>query len=348
MRVVGTALGATLLLAVGAASSRATQLEPVSRTASVQLSAEVAPSPIAAPLQARTIRTQPAVPPTVTPLARPRVNAQPVAVRRWLPTGTGMWLHEWARSEGGNGRAVVARAKRVGLSTLFVRTGSTHDGWTGTPTLRSLLPATRGTGIKVVAWDFPELVDPAADALRMARAARFSCPGCPRVAAVAPDVETAAEGTRIGEQTVARYYSTLRRALPRDVAILATVPWPSEMRTGHYPYARTASLVDALMPMAYWYNRSPAVVTATSMAYLRRFHKPVMPVGQGYDGRIDAPNLAADPDPGGSVRSFLRTAKRRGARSVSLWSWQTTGGQQWAALAGARGLFRPKLLTPRR
>jgi hypothetical protein len=270
-------------------------------------------------------------------------------LNRWLPTGTGMWLHDWSKTEGGNNRAVVARAKRVGLTTLFVRTGSTHDGWTGTPTLRALLPATRGSAIKVVAWDFPELQDPAGDARRLAKAAHFSCAGCPRVVGVAPDIETAAEGTKISEQAVDRYYTTLRRALPRDVSILATVPWPSEMRVGKYPYARTAMYADALLPMAYWYDRSPAAVTATSMAYLGRFHKPVMPVGQGYDSRIDAPYLAADPDPGGSVQAFLLTAKRRGARAVSLWSWQTTGGQQWSALARARSLFRPVIagVTPR-
>jgi hypothetical protein len=345
VRVVGAALATSLLLGFGAVSTRS--VPEVPRGVPVRLTAQVAPSPVAL--------GQPAVTPAAKPASRRKAKARrvapavPIAVKRWLPTGTGMWLHDWAKTEQGNNGAVVGRAKRVGLSTLFLRTGSTHDGWTGTPTLRALLPATRGSGIKVVAWDFPELQDPEGDARRLARAAHFACGGCPRVAGVAPDIETAAEGTQISEQAVARYFTTLRRALPRDVPILATVPWPSEMRVGKYPYARTASYADALLPMAYWYNRSPATVTATSMAYLGRFRKPVMPVGQGYDGRIDAPYLAADPDPGGSVRAFLLTAKRRGARAVSLWSWQTTGSQQWSALARARALFPPSVLvrTPR-
>jgi hypothetical protein len=202
-----------------------------------------------------------------------------------------------------------------------------------------LLAATKHTGVSVIAWDFPKLDDPVADAQRLARAAAFHCGGCARVAAVAPDVETAAEGTRIGDSAVARYYAALRAALPAHIAILATVPWPSEKRIGRYPYARTAALTDALMPMAYWYNRDPAQVTATSMGFLSHFHKPIMPVGQGYDGRLDAPYLMRDLDPFGSVAAFLRIARDRGARHVSLWSWQTTGGHQWSALAKAHKAF---------
>ena len=269
--------------------------------------------------------------------------AKPVAVKRWLPTGTGMWIHEYAKSEGGSGRAIVGRARAVGLTALYVQTGSSKKGWIGTPVLRSILPATRGTSLQVIAWDFPTLSRPVDDARRLARAATFHCGGCPRVAAVAPDIETAAEGTHIGDAAVARYYTTLRRLLPADVAILATVPWPSELRTGRYPYARTAALADALMPMAYWYNRSPALVTTTSMRFLTRFKRPIMPVGQGYDGRLDVPWLRPDRHPGLSVRAFLVTAKRGGATAVSLWSWQTTGSQQWSALLMAHGMFRPPI-----
>lgn len=253
-----------------------------------------------------------------------------------------MWLHEYESTEGGNARAIVARAQHIGLSTLYVQTGSSKQGWIGTPALTGLLRASKGTGIDIIAWDFPALRNPVADARRLARAASFHCSGCARVAAVAPDVETASEGTRIGDQAVARYYMALRQALPEQLAILATVPWPSEKRVGHYPYARTAALSDAIMPMAYWYNRDPAHVTATSMAYLSHFRRPIMPVGQGYDGRLDAPYLAKDVDPFGSVAAFLATARARGAQHVSLWSWQTTGGHQWSALAKAHQAFSRK------
>ncbi|HWH28591.1 MAG TPA: hypothetical protein VNU26_06445 [Mycobacteriales bacterium] len=277
----------------------------------------------------------PAQPAPAAPPKAPAAPAPTPVVERWLPTGTGMWLHDWERSEGGSARAVVERARSSGFTHLYVQTGSTKKGWIGDPVLTQLLPATVGTDLKIIAWDFPKLIDPVADAHRMARAAQFSRPGLPRVAAVAPDVETPAEGTRLTPARVNQYYKALRAALPDDIAILATVPWPSEKRTGSYPYTETARWSDAFVPMAYWYNRRPDVVTDTSMRWLSRFRLPVMPVGQGYDGRIDAPYLPPDPDPAASVQAFVDAARAGGARSISLWSWQTTGVPQWDVLARA-------------
>jgi hypothetical protein len=253
-----------------------------------------------------------------------------------------MWIHDWSRTEGGHAGLVVQRAKAAGLTHLFVQTGSSKKGWIGSPVLSQLLPATKGTGIQVVAWDFPKLVDPEDDARRLAKAAWWRRPGVPMVAAVAPDIETASEGTHATPSTINRYYRTLRKALPARIAILATVPWPSEKRVTRYPYVRTALYADAFIPMAYWYNRSPSRVTATSMRLLRRYGKPVFPVGQGYDGRLDAPYLKPDKHPGKSVDAFVQAARASGARSLSLWSWQTTGMQQWMALHRASAKYTPK------
>lgn len=332
---------AFLILAVfatglGSLQHRAPVPAAAPQQASLRLTSEVSP---------RIVTLQPAAPKPVRKAVHKAPPVKHVArkparkVVRWLPTGTGMWLHDFDRSQGGNGHAIVARARAAGLTHLFVQTGSSKKGPIGSPALRRILPATKGTGIRVIAWDFANLRNPERDARRLAMAARFRCGGCPRIAAVAPDIETAAEGTRINSSNVIRYYDELRHWLPSDVSILATVPWPSEVRRGHYPYASTARRADAIVPMAYWYNRSPAAVTAQSMAYFKKFHKPVMPVGQGYDGRLDAPYLHPDPHPYLSVRSFLLTAKQWGARSVSLWSWETTGGQQWRALSHAKKMY---------
>ncbi|MFN2536619.1 MAG: hypothetical protein ABR549_00525 [Mycobacteriales bacterium] len=326
---------AVLVTGLGALHTGSSEPAAPPATTSIRLTSQVSPRIVTLPPSPAAKPAKPARKPAV----RKPVSHKPARVVRWLPTGTGMWLHDFDRSQGGNGRSIVARARAAGLSHLFVQTGSSKMGPIGSPALHRILPATQGTGIRVIAWDFANLRNPEVDARRLAMAARFRCRGCPRIAAVAPDIETAAEGTRINSSNVIRYYDELRHWLPRDVAILATVPWPSEVRRGRYPYASTARRADAIIPMAYWYNRSPAAVTAQSMAYFKKFHKPVMPVGQGYDGRLDAPYLRADPHPYLSVRSFLLTAKKWGARSVSLWSWQTTGGQQWRALSKAKGLY---------
>lgn len=281
--------------------------------------------------------------PTTAPAPARAVAAPPPApVERWLPRGTGMWLHDWKRSESGQAAAVVARAKKAGLTHLYVQTGSSKKGWIGEEVLSELMPAVKGTGIRVIAWDFPKLDNPESDARRMARAAFWNRPGADMVAAVAPDVETPAEGTNYTADRVKRYYDTLRKTLPQRTAVLATVPWPSEKRTGSYPYGITAPYADAWVPMAYWYNRSPSTVTKTSMQWLARYGKPVMPVGQGYDGRLDAPYLKPDPHPDRSVAAFAFVARSLGAQSISLWSWQTTGPLQWGVLADQAQHYAPK------
>lgn len=281
-----------------------------------------------------------------TPLATDRIAAVRHASRGelrladspWLPSGTGIWIYQWNRTNGGNARAVVARAGQADLSTLYVRTGSSSDGFRGAGVLRALLPATRGTSLHVVAWDFPDLRQPMADAARLARAAWFLRTSPTHVAAVAPDIETPAEGTHLTGSRVAAYLRALRARLPHDVAILTTVPWPSPSRVGNYPYATVAAWSDAVLPMTYWYNDSPETVTATSIQILRRFHRPVLPVGQGFDGRLDTPWLRPN-DLARQVPAFLATAHRLGVPAVSLWSWEAAPPVVWNVLSWARHWF---------
>lgn len=345
------AIGAVGMIALAAATAGERLADGSSRIRLVDATraATVAPAHVRADVGAREHR--PAVAAASPRRAEPArhvaaARRSPAHARRhpakWLPTGTGMWIYEWNRSNGGQPGAVIKRAKAVGLTHLFVRTGSSHDGYTGTAVLRAVIPAARKAQLKVIAWDFPELNHPVADARRLARAAKFVAHGGGRVSAVAPDIETPAEGTHSTPGAVRLYLKTLRRLLPASVPILATVPWPSSARVGRYPYAAVAAHSDALLPMAYWYNNSPSAVTAASVKYLRRFHRPVMPVGQGYDGRIDVPSLPSN-NLGRQVPAFFATAHRLGARAVSLWSWQSSPNVTWRALKSASRLFPARL-----
>jgi hypothetical protein len=335
VREVSVASVAVLLVGLGAISQLAT---PMPLVTAVAAATPAGPAVVAAE---QIVRAAGPAGPRPHKAVTVKAAAAVTPIERWLPTGTGMWVHEWAKTEHGNGKKVVRRAKLAGLSHLYVQTGSSKKGWIGGPVLGQLMPATKNTNIKVIAWDFPKLDHPEADARRLARAAWWHEPGVPMIAAVAPDIETASEGTHANRQSIERYYRTLRRSLPARVAILATVPWPSEKRVNRYPYVRTARHADAIVPMAYWYNRSPSRVTRTSMRVLQQYGKPVIPVGQGYDGRLDAPYLSLDAHPGKSVDAFVTAARMSGAQSISLWSWQTTGAQQWSALTRASKRYAP-------
>jgi hypothetical protein len=317
----------------------------------------VAPAPVLSQLARNADRirvgdtdriTLAAAPTRVTRVAvRPRPAAHPRPAV-WLPTGTGMWIHEWPKTMKGHARAIVARARAYGVTTLYLRTGTYKGGFVGAPLLRSLLTATRGTGIRVVPWDFPTLEHPTADARRLAAAARYRPPGrgIPRVLAVAPDIETRAEGAESTAKRVQLYLRTLRKLLPRGTSILSTVPWPSESRRGKFPYGTVARYSNAIMPMTYWYNRSPAGVTSYSVRWLRRYHRPVFPVGQGYDSKLDASFLPHS-NQAREVGAFMRTARAARVSHVSLWSWQTAGKAQWHALAVYRHQFPPPRPRPR-
>jgi len=340
------AIGATALAAVST---------PAGAVAATATTTTAAPSPhrqaegrpvgnVRAAVPGAKQRTAVTSKPAVRRPATTAVSAKAKPVQRWIPSGTGMWIYEWSKSNHGNAGSVVARARSAGLTHLFVRTGSTHDHYTGGPLLKKLLPVTAHTGIKVVAWDFPELKNPKKDAWRLAYAAYADIknPNVPHVAAVAPDIETTAEGTHTSAKRVSIYLSTLRRLLPRNVAILTTVPWPSSSRVGRYPYKAVAARSDALLPMAYWYDNSPTEVTATSISFLRRYKRPVQPVGQGYDGKLDVPSI-----PHNNLRKqmpkFFVTARKLGASAVSIWSWQAAPPIAWGyvSYAAHHGWYAP-------
>ena len=209
-REFAVCLTAVLLVGLGALQSSAASR--ASGVAVLASSIEVAPVALPdGPLPSRADRMPMIESPVAGAVAAPPAPVPapppPPAVPRWLPTGTGMWLHEWRKSENGDPRAVIARAQQTGLSHLYVQTGSSGKGWIGEEVLSALMPLTEGAGLKVIAWDFPKLVNPEADARRMALAATWSRPGAARVAAVAPDIETAAEGTRLSPDRVIRYYA---------------------------------------------------------------------------------------------------------------------------------------------
>ncbi|MDQ3991425.1 MAG: hypothetical protein M3245_03830, partial [Actinomycetota bacterium] len=66
-----------------------------------------------------------------------------------------MWLPE--RVEGGNPEAAVLRAREMGLSHVYVRTGSSKMGFYAQQYLNDFLPRAHAAGIRVYGWDFPYL-----------------------------------------------------------------------------------------------------------------------------------------------------------------------------------------------
>ena len=256
----------------------------------------------------------------------------PRVLPRSLPYGKGMWIWQPDQTEGGDVSAIVARADHVGLTHLYVRTGSSWNGFYAGPFLDRILPAAHAAGIRVYGWDFPRLIDPAADVARAVAAISYRTPGGHHIDGFAADIETSAEGTRISAESATAYGNGLREALGRRLPLVAVVPRPSPGRAG-FPYAEVVSAFDAIAPMVYWLNREPGTDVAGAMADLRRFGKPIFPIGQAYDGAPEGGRPGVPPR--AELLRFMEVAYEKGASGVSFWSWQAANGEAFDSIRDA-------------
>ena len=278
---------------------------------------------------------------------RPAPPAAPVvpATDGALPVGKGMWLYLPEKSEGGDVNLIVARAREVGLTHLYVRTGSSRMGFYAQPFLDRLLPVAHAAGLRVYGWDFPYLDDPAADAARGMWAAQYTTPSGDRIDGFVADIETPSEGTNLSPHTALQYGDRLRRWVGDAYPLIVAVPRPSAKMLAKYPYAEVVAAFDAIAPMVYWLNRQPDTDAADAVARLSAFGKPIIPVGQAYDGSPEGGRPGVPPRD--ELIRFMQASERAGATGVSFWSWQHATIEAWVAIRDA-GEFRFPAVPPER
>lgn len=258
-------------------------------------------------------------------------------VQDLLPYGKGMWLYEPDKTEGGDVAAIVAKAKAAGLSHLYVRTGSSWNGFYAGDFLNRIVPAAHAADLLVYGWDFPRLIDVGADVARAKAAIDHRTPGKQRLDGFSADIETRSEGTQITGAAAAEYGRLLRAEVGSSYPLIATVPRPSPAQ--NYPYAEVVESFDAIAPMVYWLNRQPDTDVAGALRDLARFNKPVFPVGQAYDGAPEGGRAGVPPPE--ELWRFMRFAQAGGAQGVSFWSWQAANAKAWAAITEAEEFRAP-------
>ncbi|MDQ4068347.1 MAG: hypothetical protein M3203_02550, partial [Actinomycetota bacterium] len=229
-------------------------------------------------------------------------------VHERLPYGKGMWIYEPDKTEGGNVNAIVAKAKAAGLSHLYVRTGSSWNGFYAGPFLDRILPVAHEANLLVYGWDFPRLIDWEADVRRAKAAIDYRTPGKHRIDGFSADIETRSEGTHITAEGAAAYGRALREAVGSSYPLIATVPRPSPAQ--NYPYAAVVQSFDAIAPMVYWLNRQPDTDVAGALRDLAPYGKPVFPIGQAYDGRPEGGRPGVPPPE--ELWRFMRFAQAHG------------------------------------
>ena len=252
------------------------------------------------------------------------------AQRGPLPVGKGMWIYSTA--ENGNSDAIVARAAANGLTHIYVRTGTLREGFIGGPLLDSLLPKAHAAGIRVYAWDFPYLNDVAGDVNRAFAAINHRTPDGHRIDGYVADIELRSMGVNVTPETATAFGSTLRRMVGPNFPLIACVPRPSPALVT-YPFREVVASFDAIAPMVYWLGRDPAADVIGAIRDLSAYGKPIIPVGQAYDGSREGGPVGVPPRD--ELLRFMQAAEEHGAVGVSWWSWQHADQQAWDAIREA-------------
>jgi hypothetical protein len=226
----------------------------------------------------------------------------------------GMWVWYLERSEGGSIPAIVARAKRSGIGTVYIKAGDGGSAWSQfTP---ALVKALHAGGLAVCAWQFVYGDAPVAEAKV----------GAAAVAAGADCLVIDAEAEYEGKYASADRYVRTLRAKIGDGFPLSLAAFPYVDYHPSFPYSVFLGPGGATynQPQMYWKSIQTSVrgVFEHTFLYNRLWGHPIYPIGQTYE----APTV-------GDLKAFRRFAASFGGLAPSWWSWQETSGREWGALA---------------
>jgi len=233
----------------------------------------------------------------------------------------GMWVWYVSRSEGGSVGAIVARARRNDIGTVYVKSGDGVDYWSQFS--RGLVQALHRGGLSVCAWQFVYGERPLAEAKVAAAAVRRGA-DC-----FAIDAESGYEGRYAAAD---RYVRALRARVGAAFPVsLATFPYVDYHPSFPYSVFFGPGGATYNQPQMYWKTIGVSVRGIFEHTYLynRIWGHPIYPLGQTYE----APGSAG-------LKTFRRFAASYGGLAPSWWSWQETSGREWGAL-GANSALRP-------
>ena len=233
----------------------------------------------------------------------------------------GMWVWYVSHSEGGSISAIVARAKRNDIGTVYVKAADGGGAWSQFS--KGLVQALHRGGLDVCAWQFVYGDNPLAEA-RTAAAAVKKGADCFVI-----DAESDYEGKYAAAD---RYVRALRARIGETFPVaLAGFPYVDYHPAFPYSVFFGPGGAQYNQPQMYWKAIGTSVRTVYEHTYLfnRIWGHPIYPVGQTYEGPGSA-----------SLKLFRRFAASYGGLPPSWWDWQETSGREWGAL-GASSALRP-------
>ena len=243
----------------------------------------------------------------------------------------GMWIWYVDRSEGGDVGRIIARARKAGIGTLYIKAGDADSVWSQFN--RPLVGALHRGGLDVCAWQFVYGDQPVDEAKVGATAVRRG----------ADCLVIDAEGQYEGKYAAAdRYIRALRSRIgPAFPLSLAAFPYVDYHPSFPYSVFLGPGGAIANQPQMYWRAIGTSVrgVYEHTFLYNRIWERPLYPLGQTYGG-------AGRKD----ILRFRRFAESHGGLAPSWWDWQETSNRGWEALgAGIDGPvfgYRPVVSHP--
>jgi peptidoglycan hydrolase-like protein with peptidoglycan-binding domain len=228
----------------------------------------------------------------------------------------GMWIWYVDRSEGGSVEQIIARARRAGIGTLYIKAGDEDDVWSQFN--RSLVGALHRGGLDVCAWQFVYGDMPVAEAKVGAAAVRRG----------ADCLVIDAEGQYEGKYAAAdRYLRALRGRIGAALPLsLAAFPYVDYHPSFPYSVFFGPEGATANQPQMYWRAIGTSVRAVYEHTYLfnRLWGHPLYPLGQTYGGAGRK-----------EILRFRRFAESYGGLAPSWWDWQETSTGGWQALGAA-------------
>jgi hypothetical protein len=227
--------------------------------------------------------------------------------------GDGMWIWYVSKSSGGTVNGIAAKAARNNVKTVYIKSADGRSRWRQFN--RPLVNALKARGLKVCAWQFVYGRHPKSEADRAAEAARAGA-DCTVI-----DAEGHYEGKYVSAQT---YLKRLRAKVgPTYEVALTSFPYVHFHPGFPYSVFLGPGGAQANLPQMYWKTIGTSVDTIyrTTWTYNKVYGRPIYPLGQTYSN----PSAA-------QVRRFRLLAGTYGAKGLSWWVWQFSGGRQWTAL----------------
>ncbi|HET7574110.1 MAG TPA: peptidoglycan-binding domain-containing protein [Solirubrobacterales bacterium] len=233
----------------------------------------------------------------------------------------GMWVWYVSRSESGSVSAILARARRFDIGTVYIKSGDGGGNWSQFNS--ALVGALHRGGLDVCAWQFVYGDHPIAEA-KVGAAAVEKGADC-----LVIDAEADYEGKYASAD---RYVRALRARIGATFPLsLAGFPYVDYHPSFPYSVFFGPGGATYNQPQMYWKTIGTSVRAVYEHTYLfnRIWGHPIYPIGQTYE----APGAV-------SLRLFRRFAASYGGLPPSWWDWQETSGREWGAL-GAESALRP-------